>query len=240
MKQILLTFAGSLLINALSAQYWGSSGANIYNSNAGQVGIGTSSPDQLLTVNGVSHLGNDVNLTRTDGFASASFVVDNVTTQNIYFQKSGGGNIAGIYLNGNLVYCSGSLAIGTTNPYTYKLAVDGPAIFTQATVKLFASWPDFVFKRNYQLPSLKSVEEYIKSYHRLPGLPSADSVERNGLDLGNTEVKLLQKIEELTLYTIDLQKKIEKLEQTNKELQMTHQLLGSIQNQIDELKKAKE
>jgi hypothetical protein len=126
---------------------------------------------------------------------------------------------------------NGSVGIGTSNTYSYTLAVNGSAIFTQAVVKLNANWPDYVFKKKYRLPSLKSVEEYVKTNNHLPGLPSADSVQKNGLDLGSTQAKMLEKIEELTLYTIQLQQQVDQLRAENKKF-------ASLQQQIDELKKA--
>ena len=120
---------------------------------------------------------------------------------------------------------SGSVGIGTSNTYSYMLAVNGSAIFTQAVVKLNANWPDYVFKKEYQLPSLKSVEEYVRTNNHLPGLPSADSVQKGGLDLGSTQAKLLEKIEELTLYTIELQKQVEKLEGLRKRIDELEELI---------------
>ena len=73
------------------------------------------------------------------------------------------------------------------------------------------SFPDYVFDKNYSLKSLKEIEEYIYRNRHLPGIPSCDDVKRGGLDLGEMQSKLVEKIEELTLYMIDLQKQIEKL-----------------------------
>lgn len=74
------------------------------------------------------------------------------------------------------------------------------------------SWADFVFNKDYELMPLSEVEAYVNKYKHLPEIPSAAEVEENGIDLGETDAKLLQKIEELTLYVIEQQKRIEKLE----------------------------
>lgn len=105
----------------------------------------------------------------------------------------------------------GNVGIGTQDPKGYRLAVNGSAIFTRATVKLAANWPDYVFDPAYQLPSLQYVESYIKTNKRLPGIPAAAEVEKNGLDLGENQAALLKKVEELTLYVIELKKEIEAL-----------------------------
>jgi hypothetical protein len=79
------------------------------------------------------------------------------------------------------------------------------------------NWPDFVFEDNYTLPSLMEVEQFITTNKHLPNVPSAAEVEQNGVDLGEMDKILLQKIEELTLYTIEQQKQIELLK---KELEL--------------------
>ncbi len=74
-----------------------------------------------------------------------------------------------------------------------------------------SGWSDFVFDNDRHLPSLSEVENYIKNNRHLPDIPSAKEVEDNGVDLGEMNAKLLQKVEELTLYVIDLQKQIDEL-----------------------------
>jgi predicted nucleic acid-binding Zn-ribbon protein len=83
------------------------------------------------------------------------------------------------------------------------------------------------------------VETYINANGRLQGLPSADSVAQHGLDLGNTQAKLLEKIEQLTLYTIDLQKQVEDLQKQAEQLKAANEKFASLQQQIDELKEKK-
>lgn len=108
-----------------------------------------------------------------------------------------------------------SIGIGVlTPPAGYKLAVNGSAIFTRIKVKEYSSWPDYVFDHSYKLPGLSYVESYIKKFHHLPEVPSAKEVEQTGLDVGEQQIILLKKIEELTLYIIDQNKKLE--EQSNR------------------------
>jgi hypothetical protein len=125
---------------------------------------------------------------------------------------------------------NGNVGIGvSTVPNDYKLAVAGAIIATKVTVKLQANWPDYVFNKNYELPSLQSVESFIKINNHLPGVPSADKVKKEGIDLGDNQTILLKKVEELTLYIIDQDKKIVKLQAEKDELK-------NMQKQIDELK----
>jgi hypothetical protein len=91
----------------------------------------------------------------------------------------------------------------------------------QLSVSL-AGWPDFVFEPDYRLLTLTEVEQYIKQYKRLPNIPAAPEIEENGLDVGDMQSKLLQKVEELTLYILQ-----------------QHQQIADLQNQINELKNNK-
>ncbi|MBC9795859.1 hypothetical protein [Sinomicrobium weinanense] len=101
----------------------------------------------------------------------------------------------------------GSMGIGTTNTGAWKLAVNGN--IRAKEVKVETGWSDFVFDEGYELSSLKEVEEHIKEKGHLKDIPSAKEVEKEGVFLGEMDAKLLQKIEELTLYILQLNKKIE-------------------------------
>lgn len=133
-------------------------------------------------------------------------------------------------------YVQNNLAVGTTNTQGYKLAVNGDAIFTKAKVKLFNTWPDYVFHPSYKLLSLKELEEYIKENSHLPGVASAKEVEQKGLDLGDSQAILLRKIEELTLYIIDQDKKIASQEKEIKDLKSYTRNIEDLSKQIEILK----
>ncbi|MCF6405176.1 hypothetical protein L3C95_19895 [Chitinophaga filiformis] len=105
---------------------------------------------------------------------------------------------------------NGSVAIGTTEVADYKLAVKGAIGATRVKVTL-TGWADFVFEPDYRLPSLTDLETYIKKNKHLPDVPSASEVAKEGLDLGEMNKILLQKIEELTLHVIEMQKEIDQL-----------------------------
>ena len=75
-------------------------------------------------------------------------------------------------------------------------------------VKKFASWPDYVFKRNYRLPSLGSLKTYIRMNGHLPEVPTADEVSEKGIDLGANQAVLLKKVEEMMLYIIHQDEKL--------------------------------
>jgi hypothetical protein len=106
---------------------------------------------------------------------------------------------------------NGNVSIGTPDSKGYKLAVAGDAIFTKVVVKPYP-FPDYVFHANYRLRPLSEVEQYIKQYGHLPEVPTAEEVKKNGLDVGDNQITLLKKIEELTLYVIEQNKKIQALD----------------------------
>jgi hypothetical protein len=121
----------------------------------------------------------------------------------------------------SIINKDGNVGIGTTNIPTggYKLAVGGNIIAERVRVKLQSSgWPDYVFSNTYSLLSLEEIEKYIKQNQCLPGVPSAAQTEKEGLDLGDGQAVLLKKIEELTLYLIDMNKKLDALAAENEAL----------------------
>lgn len=113
----------------------------------------------------------------------------------------------------------GSVSIGTADPKGYKLAIAGSAIAESVTVKIKEQWPDFVFKPGYKLPSLSVVRSYVNDNGHLPEMPSAVSVEKNGVDLGAIVRLQMKKIEEMTLYLIDQRSDIDRRIKSNRLLQ---------------------
>ena len=103
-------------------------------------------------------------------------------------------------------------------PDGYKLSVGGGAIAEKIKVSLVGQWPDYVFNEGYRLPQLDSLQKFVKAYRHLPGIPSATEISHNGQDLGLIQQKLLEKIEELTLYVLEQQKQNNHLFQLNEEL----------------------
>jgi hypothetical protein len=102
---------------------------------------------------------------------------------------------AKLHVSGN-IFASNKIAIGTTDIAkinSYALAVNGDAIFNKAKVKLYGSWPDFVFEEKYELLPIAQLEQYIKKNKHLPNVPSATEVEKEGIDLGANQATLLLK-----------------------------------------------
>ena len=127
--------------------------------------------------------------------------------------------------NGDLmtILSNGNVGIGTSNIGNWQLAVGGK--IRAEEIKVETGWADFVFEDNYELRSLEELENYIDENKHLPGIPTESQVTENGINLGEMNAKLLEKIEELTLYMIDMNNqmksqtgRMERLEQENAEL----------------------
>jgi hypothetical protein len=113
----------------------------------------------------------------------------------------------------------GKVGIGTSNPQ-YMLDVRGTGHFCEVRVKT-GNWCDYVFDENYQLPDLYELEDFIKQNKHLPGIPTESEVVETGIDLGEMNKKLLEKIEELTLIIIEQNKAIDNQNERIKSLEET-------------------
>jgi len=105
---------------------------------------------------------------------------------------------------------NGFVGIGTSSP-DQRLTVNGTIHSKEVKVDLSVPGPDYVFEKDYVLPSLESVKTYIDQNKHLPEVPSAKEMEANGINLSEMNMLLLKKVEELTLYVIELKKEIQEL-----------------------------
>lgn len=120
---------------------------------------------------------------------------------------------------GSTIYYTGKVAIGREDvPSGYNLAVDGKIITKEIKVTV-DNWSDFVFNTNYPLMPINQLENFIIQNNHLPLIPNESEIKKDGVNVGEMNAKLLQKIEELTLYVIEQDKKIEALDNKIKELE---------------------
>ncbi len=109
----------------------------------------------------------------------------------------------------------GLIGIGTNSPI-HKLDVNGTARAKEIIVE--SNWADFVFEEDYELMPLEEVAEHIEREKRLPGVRSAEEIQAEGASVGETQAMLLQKVEELTLYVIELNEEVKSLREENRSL----------------------
>ncbi len=135
------------------------------------------------------------------------------TTSNVFILKHNLVNSTPL-IYGN--FSNGYVGIGTTSLQS-ELTVDGTITTREMKVKL-TGWPDFVLGGNYKLMPLAKLEQHIKKEKSLPGIPKTVEVEKEGVLVGEMQAKLLEKVEELTLYVIELNKEVQDLRKENEEL----------------------
>ncbi len=154
------------------------------------------------------------------------------TVYGVYSSVSGGSKKWAGYFTGGDMYVSGCIGIGTTNPNPlYKLDVNGTVKAKKIEVAgtLLArevkidvnAGADFVFAPDYNLKPLSEIESFIQTNKHLPEIPSEKAMQEDGLSINEFQIKLLQKIEELTLYAIEQNKTIEELKKEVQALKET-------------------
>lgn len=166
----------------------------------------------------LNHSGNNSS-TRYNG----QMVIRNTSDQpRMYFRSTnanGSGTWARVLHGEGIQYINGKLGIGTSNPDS-ELSVNGEIHAEEVRIDLSVPAPDYVFKADYDLRPLSEIREYIDRNGHLPNIPSALEMEENGVELGLMNMKLLEKIEELTLYALKQNQQIAELQKMNQRLEM--------------------
>lgn len=135
----------------------------------------------------------------------------------------------------SLIYDNGTgVGIGTTTPGTYKLAVNGVVGARKLKVTQ-ETWADYVFDKDYKLPTLEEVERFIKKNKHLPGVPSSADIIANGLDVGGNQEVLLKKIEELTLYLLLVNKELNELKKQKNEIAELKATIYELKKKLDKV-----
>jgi hypothetical protein len=185
------------------------------------IGIGTANPFTKLHILG----GQDAGMSNTTGNGyimmgsgtGANLVIDNneIIARN---NTVASGSAADLFIQhdaGNVILCGNEqggvgigITAGTSIPAGYLLAVDGKVISEELKVQLSGDWPDYVFDKKYKLPSFNELRNYIAVNKHLPNIPDAAEVEKNGIEVGDMQKRMMEKIEELTLYILKLEQEV--------------------------------
>jgi predicted ribosome quality control (RQC) complex YloA/Tae2 family protein len=148
-------------------------------------------------------------------------------------------NVFGQVIEGDSIKMKGKLFINSVpgnvsdeikNKFSAFIA--GGVLSEDYAIAPKSDWKDYVFNADYQLLNLNEVENYIKENKHLPDIPSAAEVQKNGYTLHEMNVKLLQKVEELTLYAIEQNKEIERLKKLENSYQTLMEKLEELENKI--------
>jgi hypothetical protein len=214
--------ATSLLVNGqpLSTSQWVTNGTAI-GYTSGNVGIGTGSPGAKLSFSDLTGSADSDGITwyspaplaygiyKTAGAWSAPDYQQLKLSWNTGIILDPGKDYGKSYVDvqgSGLRVTTGNVGIGIAHP-TEKLQVNGMVYSTEVKVDLAAgTGPDYVFEPTYHLKPLEEIETYIKENKHLPEVPTAKEMEKNGVQLGEMNMLLLKKVEELTLYMIEQQK----------------------------------
>lgn len=215
----------------------------------GNIGIGTLKPSNKLDVNGNIQISNSeipmglitevrgltplLNMSmnfresnRNNQYVGAAFRIDSRDYFSVFqwkYRAPGTSDETSLMeLNRN-----GQLGLGTKNPGEFKLAVKGSIGASEIKVLDVKSWADFVFEDSYSLRNLIELETFIQKNKHLPDIPSEIEIKEQGINIADMDAMLLRKIEELTLYVIDQNKKINKVIKENKELRTEIEILNA-------------
>lgn len=206
----------------------------------GNIGIGITNPDHKFQVGGFTEISENEGVHDPSKYGLLQLIRpadQGNTAYHLAFIRAGNAvsgmgylpnsNAFGIWVNAGggpndppaIGFNNGNVGIGNANPDPlYKLHVSGK-VRAISFVANGNEWADYVFDPAYNLPSLQEVKAYINQNHHLPDVPSAEEVKKDGVNITDNQVVLLKKVEELTLYTIDLNEKLQLVLEENKKQQ---------------------
>ncbi len=195
---------------------------------SGDAGIGVTTPEQRLHVRSANSsegiLLEAINPilqlrqsnTPLTGYTDKGFIQLNGEDIRLGTNSSNNSGKLVIRTNGSdrmWVDSAGNVTIGTAYKAAsgYKFSVNGKIMAEEVRVQLDADWPDYVFSGDYKLMSLSELQKFIITHKHLPGILPASEIKANGIELGDTNKRMMEKIEELTLYILELKKEIDLL-----------------------------
>jgi hypothetical protein len=187
----------------------------------GNIGIGIDEPTKtlhiknnddpsiLLQSNGTNEISGRVAM-RQSNLTGVDMYYDGMVDE-LVFEGFGGGVSEGKHMT--IDYDTGNVGIGITENVAsgHKLSVNGKIAATEVRIQPQSAWPDYVFADEYELMPLEALKFEIEKNKHLPNIPSADAIHENGIQIGDMQTRMMEKIEELTLYILQLHEEIETL-----------------------------
>ncbi len=193
-------------------QNWGDGNNTYMELNKGRLGINRTSPSARLDVEE-----NDNNyislLARSTHSSDGKYCIMASVTRDLTKAFTVGNNV-GAYKEPFVVYGNGQTRIGIKSSTAHTnamLTVDGKIVCKDLYVTASSDWPDFVFDANYKLANLNDVRDYLMANKHLPNVPTACEIEEKGINMSEMSAIQMQKIEELTLYIIQLKTELDEL-----------------------------
>lgn len=192
---------------------------SVFEKVGGDIGIGTTDPVVKLQVVGEESSSINTGVLKLTTASSNTNMVLDGNEINSYSTLSINNNSGDDILmvggsSGGQVGIGVSSDAALPDDLNYKLAVNGRIIASEVKVQSIGNWPDHVFEKDYPLLPLAELEKSIQQNGHLPGIPSAAEVQTNGgVEVGDMQRRLLEKVEEMTLYIIELEKRIKELEE---------------------------
>jgi hypothetical protein len=185
---------------------------NLTVANNGNVGIGTEVPTSKLHVAGRGLFRGSGEVLAIDGSSNPNIGFYYNTVFRSFISQTSTNLVIGVN-GGGLQLDATQIAIGAVVPAAsgYRLTVAGKVICEELKVQLQGAWPDYVFQKRYNLMPMSELREYINANNHLPNIPAAAAMEKNGVELGEMQRKMMEKIEELTLYVLELEEKVNAL-----------------------------
>lgn len=187
-------------------------GYDIYRNN---ILINSDHQSSFFTANGlVSDTDYSFHVIAKDGSGNStqSNSIDIKTLSAISYNSTNA-NLTTVDWQARDLFADRSIGVGTNDTQGYMLAVAGNMVAEEIKVSLTVDWPDYVFSDEYNLKSLSEVAAYLEANGHLENIPDSETVKKEGISLGEMNAKLLEKIEELTLYIIEQEKRISALEE---------------------------
>lgn len=179
------------------------------------IGLGAGTPSAKLHVVGKIFANAGGEAIRLEGTDPAINFFQSGTQRAYIWQTGNNLQIGNSISTGKIIVNTSKMEIGTSVglPDGYRLGVGGKVLCEELKVKLQSSgWPDYVFSNQYKLMPLADLQKFISKNNHLPNIPKASVIEKEGFEVGDMQRRLMEKVEELTLYILQLEEKINRLQ----------------------------